>query len=206
MFSADGKLAFPCGMPSGFGSRDVSKLFPCFDISSLPPRQLKLVQGEPAAEPEPTNAPTFVSCRRGMRYAEISQPDVDGRREIVQRTLTDGTILARSSVQYLEEASFSPDGRMLWLMLWRTDESTRTRVLEIQARDSASNRLLSTIPLHRKTFGRCGWKHSPDGSSLAISYRPPIDAVPAGEEDPGDRPLTVEIWDVGGIGKSVVDP
>lgn len=197
-FSSDGKLAFPNGVPSGHAFQDVNTVFPCFDVSSPPPRHLKLGQGEPVVQADPRSAPEFVGSLRGMLYAEIPQPGENGRREIVVRSLSNGKVLTRSSVEYLEEAAFSHDGRRLWLKLWRSHGANQSRVMELQSLDAATGRLQSTIPLDRKTWGSCGWKHAPDGRSLAVIYRTGSNVVRAGEEDPSERPLTVEVWDGGG--------
>jgi hypothetical protein len=100
----------------------------------------------------------------------------------------------------LSGAGFSPDGRWLALLAGRhlaVPPVAETRwVWEIRLVDPATARPLATIPSPGQSWGNHGWKFSPDGKSLAVSYRTGSNEFRPGEPDPSDRPMTLEIWEL----------
>jgi hypothetical protein len=161
----------------------------CYDLATLPPKRLELGPGEVVISPD------------GRRYAAVNGRW--GGREPRALTLYDLPSLreiARVEADWLVGAGFSPDGRRL-LLLGRWNEAlppgTEPRhALEIRLLDPATARVVVTIPSPGQTWGNYGWTFSPDGTTLAVYYRTGSNVTRAGDPDPTDRPMNVELWEV----------
>jgi WD40 repeat protein len=200
VFSPDGVLLFPNGVPSERPSRNMNQEFPCYDVSSLPPRRLDLGEGQLLVQPLTYEDPRLLIAPSAMRYASVSQAAERGRRTIVLRGLPDRRVLGQCTVTSLEEAGFSPDGRWFALLVGRHEEipgGPGTRyVREIQLLDSATARVAATVRSPGQTWGNWGWMFSPDGASLAVYYRTGSNVHGPGEPEPNDRPMNVEVWEL----------
>jgi WD40 repeat protein len=184
-FSPDGRLLFPDGLPR------ISMIVPnkesdCFDLSELPPRRLDLGSGRLAVSPDARRLAAFQREGGDDTVALLELPSL---REV-----------GRFDAPRLSQASFSPDGRWLAVMAYRSDRippgSETQTFLEISLHDPTTGRLLATIPSPGKTWGNPGWTTSHDGTKLAISYRTGNNHHSKGDPDPSDRPMTVELWDI----------
>ena len=199
-FSPDGGLLFPNGLPSGHPSHNMNVEFPCYDVSSLPPRRLELGEGQFVVQPLTNKEPRLLVSLATMRYAAFSQADEQGHRTIVLHSLPDRRVLKQSTVNGLDRAEFSPDGRWLALLVGRHAEipggqGTQYR-MEIQMLDPATVRVLATVPSPGQTWGNYDFLFSPDGKSLAVFYRTGSNSYRPGDPDPGDRPMDVEVWEI----------
>jgi WD40 repeat protein len=199
-FSPDGGLLFPNGLPSGHPSRNMNVEFPCYDVSSLPPRRLELGEGQFVVQPLTYKEPRLLVSLATMRYAAFSQADEQGQRTIVLHSLPDRRVLGQCTVNGLDRAEFSPDGRWLALLVGRHAEipggqGTQYR-MEIQLLDPATARVLATVPSPGQTWGNYGLTFSADGKSLAVYYRTGSNSSRPGDPDPGDRPMNVEVWEI----------
>jgi WD40 repeat protein len=199
-FSPDGGLLFPNGLPSGHPSRNMNVEFPCYDVSSLPPRRLELGEGQFVVQPLTLNEPRLLVSLATMRYAAFGQAGEQGHRTIVLHSLPDRRVLGQSTVNGLDRAEFSPDGRWLALLVGRHAElpggqGTQYR-MEIQLLDPATARVLATVPSPGQTWGNHGLTFSADGRSLAVYYRTGSNVSRPGDPDPSDRPMNIEVWEV----------
>lgn len=135
-----------------------------------------------------------------MRYATFSGADEQEKRTLVLHGLADRRELGQASVERLIEAGFSPDGRWLALQVARLgkrpDGPGKMYLMEIQLLDPATALLLATVPAPGQIWGNQSWTFSPDGNSLAAWYGTGSNVRRAGDPDPLDRPLTVEIWEL----------
>jgi len=189
VFSPDGKLLFPNGLPRIDPQIGQGEEYYCFDLTTMPPSRLDLGPGELIISPD------------GRRYAAVR-----GERNIGEPctlTLYDLPSLRESgrfNITGLCGAEFSPDGRWLALLVGRHQvipPGSETRyVLEIRLLDPATARVLVTIPSPGPTWGNYGFKFSPDGNSLAIYYRTGSNISRLGDPDPAFRPMNVEIWEI----------
>jgi len=87
VFSADGALLFLNGLPSGYPVYDTNQDFPCYDVSSLPPRRLELGAGllvdvTSMGPPRKALLNNMVVSLSLMRYAVIGETDKQGMRAI----------------------------------------------------------------------------------------------------------------------------
>jgi hypothetical protein len=200
VFSPDGAWLFPNGVPNEQPSRNMNQEFPCYDVSSRPPRRLDLGEGQLLVQPLTYEHPRLLIAPSALRYATVSRADERGRRTIVLRDLADRRVLGQCTVTSLEEAGFSPDGRWLALLVGRNEEIPNgpgTRYLrEILLLDSATARVAATVPSPGQTWGNWGWMFSPDGASLAVYYRTGSNVHEPGEPEPTDRPMNVEVWEL----------
>jgi WD40 repeat protein len=199
-FSPDGSLLFPNGLPSRHPSRNMNVEFLCYDVSSMPPQRLKLGEGQFVVQPLTYKEPRLLVSLATMRYAAFGQADEQGQRTLVVHSLPDRRVLGQSTVNGLDSAQFSPDGRWLALLIGRHAEipggqGTQYR-MEVQVFDPTTARLLTTVPSPGQTWGNYGLTFSPDGKSLAVHYRTGSNIFREGEPDPSDRPMNVEVWEI----------
>jgi hypothetical protein len=109
-------------------------------------------------------------------------------------------VLGQATVRGLVQAEFSPDGRRLALLIGRNEEVAggpgTQYVMEIRLLDTATARVVTTVPSPGQTWGNFGWTLSPDGRSLAMYYRTGSNVYRPGEPDPSDRPMSVDVWEI----------
>ncbi len=189
MFSRDSRLLFPGGMPRIEPQMSQWKGPPVYDLATMPPVRLPLESGELAISPD------------GRRYAAlIGERFQGGPLALSLRNLPSMRETGRREVNGLVGAGFSPDGRWLAILVGRHEAmpagSGSRYVLETQLLDPLTARVLATIPSPGPTWGNYGWKFSPDAKSLAIDYRTGSNVSRAGDPDPIDRPMNLEIWDL----------
>jgi WD40 repeat protein len=187
-FSTDGKLCFPLGMPwinPMFGQKEQ---YYAFDLSNLPPKRIDLGEGELIFAPD------------GRRFAAARGERGQGKPVVVTLySLPAVEELDSLDVAMLVGGSFSPDGRWLALLVTRTEAfgpAGHTRfVQEVHLVNTTAERILK-IPSPGQTWGDFGWRFSPDGKLLAVSYRPGTNLVRRGEPEPNSRPMIVEVWEL----------
>ena len=183
VFSPDGTLLFPSGLPHMRPSVERAGGYFCYDLATLPPRRVELRPGEMAIAPV------------GSRYAAVlgltvSLHDLPSLRE-GGRIEVAGRVVG---------AGFSPDGRWLALLVGRHEAippGTESRyLLELELVDPTTARVVATIPSPGQTWGNYGWKFSPDGSTVAVRYRTGSNVSRPGDPDPSDRPMSLELWEI----------
>ncbi len=189
VFSPDGKLLFPNGLPWVNPQIGQGEEYYCFDLSTMPPRRLDLGTGEQIISPD------------GRRYATVLGKRGSGAPlTVVLHELPSLHETGRFEVSGLSGAGFSPDGRWLAFLAGRNavvQPGSETRwVWEIRLVDPATARLLVTVPSPGQTWGNYGWKFSPDGTSLAVYYRTGSNVSRPGDPDPSDRPMNLELWEI----------
>ncbi|MEJ7637930.1 MAG: hypothetical protein WKF75_08105, partial [Singulisphaera sp.] len=189
VFSPDGTLLFPNGLPFMQPQIGQKEEYYCFDLTTMPPSRLNLGHGELIISPD------------GRRYAAVRGGRGTGNpRPVVLHELPSLREIGRLDVTGLDGAGFSPDGRWLALLVWRNEVippgSERRPVMEIQLLDPATARVLVTIPSPGPTWGNYGWRFTPDGNILAVYYRTGSNTSRPGDPDPSDRPMNVEIWEI----------
>jgi len=190
VFTPEGGLLFPNGLPSG----NMNVEFPCYDVSSSPPRRLELGKGEYVVSPLTLKEPRLLVSPRAMRYVDFSGADDQDERTYEVRSLPDRRLLARSTVKGLIRARFSPDGGWIALLVGRRETGAYLR--SIQLVDSASARLAADIPAPEDVWGDPGFKFSRDGESLVVRYHRGSNTYRPGEVAPEDRPRIVEQWEL----------
>jgi WD40 repeat protein len=188
VFSADGKLLFPKGMPWMSPGIGQGEEYYCFDISRMPPKRLDLGPGE------------IIISRAGNWYAAVQgERGGSNPRTVILRELPSLREAGRFDVAGLAGAGPSPDGRRLALLTGRYEtpaDAEARYVMEIQLVDPSTAQMSATIPSPGQTWGNYAWKFSPDGKSLAVYYRTGSNLSRPGDPDPSDRPLNVEIWEL----------
>lgn len=189
VFSQDGTLLFPNGLPFMHPQIAQPEEYYCFNLATMPPSRLNLGPGEMIISPD------------GRRYAAVQGERGTGEpRPLVLHELPSLRALGRLDVTRLAGAGFSPDGRWLALLVWRYEVihpgSETQSVLEIQLVDPATARVLVTIPSPGPTWGNYGWTFSPDAKTLAVYYRTGSNTSRLGDPDPFDQPMNVEIWEI----------
>jgi WD40 repeat protein len=182
VFSPDGGLLFPNGLPRGTPSLNMNQAFPCYDVSALPPRRVELGDGQVVTQPIRLNEPLLIISAAARRYAAFGEADGRGVRTVVVRDLPDRKELCRFTVIGLREARFSPEGR--WLSVWAGRE--------LQLLDPATGRAHVTVPTPEPVWDGPRWRFSPDGKLLAVTYT----KGSASDPDVSERPRTVDLWDV----------
>jgi len=200
VFSLDGGLLFPSGLPSGDPARNMNVEFPCYDLSSAPPRRLDFAKGQHVVQPLDYKGPRLLVSPTALKFIAFEEADARDERAYEVCSLPDRLRLARSTVRGLERAEFSPDGSWVALLVWRREAGDggpgpRPR-MEVQVVDSTSASLLATIPSPGQTWGNYGWTSSPDGKSLAVHYRTGTNEQLPGEDDPLERPMQVDVWEI----------
>lgn len=189
VFSRDGTLLFPDGLPH-MGTRvQGDGAYTCYDLGTSPPRRLDLEAWDLAIAPD------------GSRYAAVLGERGNGTPlTVVLRDLPSLRERGRLEVSGLDRAKFSPDGRWLAIQVWRNQRipagSATRRELEIQLVDPATAHVAVRIPSSGPTWGGYGWTFSPDGKSLAVTYRTGSGESRLDEPSPSDRPMTLEIWEL----------
>jgi WD40 repeat protein len=189
VFSLDGRLLFPGGLPRIDPQIRWQVGYYCYDLAALPPRRVELEPREMVISPDGSRYAAVRGQRGGREPLAVSLYELPSLREI-----------GRTEVAGLVGAEFSPDGRWLALLAGRHEAipaGTGTRyLLDFRLVDPATSRVVATIPAPGESWGDCGWKFSPDGKSLAIYYRTGSNVSRPGDPDPFDRPMTVELWEI----------
>ena len=133
------------------------------------------------------------------RYSVVGAASGSRTRSVVIHGLPDRQEIRRFDVSGLVHTNFSPDGRHFALLVYlpATDPKIRTARLALGLRilvtDTGREDLAITFPT--PILPDPGWKFSPDGKSLAVWYNRG-DSLVINDENPSDRPHTVEIWDL----------
>jgi WD40 repeat protein len=196
LFSPDGSLLFPNGLPRGNPMENSNQDFPSFAVSPLPPRRLELGDGQFVTTPLTYKEARLLVSPPAMRFAAFGLPDDLGRRNVVVRKLPGLEKLGNFVVTGLIEAGFSPDGR--WLVTWTgtqeaaPDNSGARYVRQLQVLEPQTGQMVFTVPLPEPVWGDPRWKLSPDGRTLAVAYTIGTGSDP----DILERPRTIDLWDI----------
>lgn len=187
-FSPDGKFFFPKGIPWIHPDIGPAGEYYCFDISRMPPKRVDLGTGE-----------IIISTTGNWCATVQGDREKSGPRTIILREFPTLREIGRFDVAGLDGAGPSPDGRWLALHVRRHDLPTNAEghsAVEIRLADPAAARVTATIPSPDQIWGGFQWKFSPDGNSLAVTYRTGSNIYRPGEPSPSDRPMNVEIWEL----------
>ncbi len=202
VFSPDGGLLFPNGLPSGRPERNMNLDYPCYDVSSLPPRRLELGDGQFVPQPLTYKEPRILISPMGMRFVLFGAagPTPQDERTYEVRALPGREVVARSTVKGLVQAEFSPDGRWIALLVGRREEASdgsgsRSRK-SIQLVESASARVASTITLPEDASGQQNFAFSPDGRSLVVGHVPGTRPYSPGDPEPARPPANIDVWEL----------
>jgi WD40 repeat protein len=189
VFSPDGRLLFPSGLPRMDPHIVRAEGYSYYDLTTLPPNRVELETGELVISPDGSRYAAVRGKRGAPGPLTVSLHDLPSLRES-----------GRIEVAGLVGAGFSPDGRWLALVAGRHEvlpTGTGTRYLrEVRLVDPVTVRVVATIPAPEQIWGNPGWKFSPDGKSLAVYYRTGSNVSRPGEPDPSDRPMTLELWEI----------
>jgi len=203
VFSRDSRLVFPNGRPRGHYSHDMNVDYPCYDVSSMPPRQLDLGTAPFIVSPDARRYVRMLGRTQFEPNCTLAMGELPGLRESARLDLTD-----------LIHADFSPDGR--WLLLSTAQNPAMPQrtgfflwleqrfpflfppdpwwqpLHELRLLDPATARPRASIRLPHPIWQIPHWRFSPDGETLAVWYKKGTGS------DPGisDRPSTIELWDV----------
>jgi WD40 repeat protein len=190
VFSPDGRLLFPGGLPRIDPQILRVEGYYCYDLSTLPPKRVELETGELVISPDESRYAVLRGQRGGREPPALSLYELPSLREIGRPEVA-GRLVG---------AGFSPGGRWLALLVGRHEAlpaGTGTRyLLDVRLVDPATARLVATIPAPGETWGNYGWKFSPDGKCLAIFYRTGSNVSRPGDPDPSSRPMAVELWEI----------
>ncbi len=189
VFSKDGRLLFPNGLPHMETSVLKSQPFCFYNLANLPPSRLELESGKKALSPDGRRYATVKGKRFARELLTVVLRELPSLRETGQLTMSG-----------LDGAEFTPDGRWLALLTGRYDTipaaviSIHTQ--EMQFVDPATARVTGMIPTRGPLWGNCNWKFSHDGKTVALSYVPENGAAQDEEPNPRERPVTVELWEI----------
>ena len=197
VFSSEGILLFPNGLPSGDPAYNMNQEFPCYDVSTLPPRRVELGEGQLA--PVTYDEARLIVSLTGRCYLTFGAIGENRVRTVVLHDLYNRRALGQYVVTGLIEAGFSPNGRILavWSQREEPDPAGQGNryPCRLELLDPATGRVLHTIPTPEVAWQQARWRFSPDGECLAVWYtKGPMG--PTSDPNAGDRPGTVDLWEV----------
>ena len=161
----------------------------CLDLTTLPPSRYSLGTETAIVAPDGQRFATLPSKRPSDRPVPLIFHDLPSRRE-TGRLLLSGP----------SSASFSPDSRWIAAQVVGNEGASPTStgrwIQEVALIDPATARLAAKFRIPGQSWGNFAWTFSPDGKSLAVTYRTEQRTPGPGDPDPGDEPVTVEDWDI----------
>jgi hypothetical protein len=197
VFSPDGLFLFPNGLPRGNPQYNMNQDFPCYDLSTLPPRPVELGEGQFVVQPLTYREGRLLISLASGRYANFSEAAKNDHRTVVIHDLHTRKELGRFVLNRLLDAEYSPDGRWLAVCESRFEATDAGPGNDLYRRylwllDPEAGRIRLTIPTPEPIWGDPRWTFSPDGRSIAVSY------LKGKNTDPGitERAHSIDLWDL----------